>query len=69
MKKILTLILTVVIIQNVSFGQKKDYYTIEKIKDILIKYENPFEAFDKLALNKIPIEQFKQDSFLMEKSL
>ena len=66
MKKLL-LTTTILIFSQLAFSQGK-YYTIDQIRDTLTKYENPFWAFHKLDLYKIPIGKFKQDSFLMSKA-
>ena len=61
------IIVIIIIFQKPIFGQRK-YYTIEQIKDTLVKYENPYKAFDKLDLYKIPINKFRKDSFLIKKA-
>lgn len=51
-----------------ALGQEDYYYSFSQVKDTLIKYNNPFEAFDNLDLDKIPITEFRKDSFLLKKS-
>ena len=62
------LIIFTIFFQQASFAQNR-YYTIEQIKDTLTKYDSAFEAFDKFKMYKIPIGKFREDSFLLKKSL
>jgi len=68
MKKTIQTILIIIFFQNIITAQI-NYYSIEQVKDTVVKYKNPFEAFDKLDLYKIPINEFRKDSFLISKAI
>ena len=67
MKNKLFIPLIFIFLLNINvFSQK--FYSIEQITDTLQKYSNVFEAFSELDTYYIPIKEFRQDSFLLNKS-
>ena len=64
MKKTILIIVLLFFCDNL-YSQE---YSISKIKEIINKYPNVFEAFSKININNISIDKFRQDSSLMEKT-